>query len=88
MKQYKKVIKPMEVSELEKCTCDRCGKECDISNENLPKYAGIDIYPQWGSDIASHMYLCPKCTLELMKFFEKVNTSEKVEDMEWWLRDE
>jgi hypothetical protein len=88
MKQYKTVIKPTEVNELEKCTCDKCGIECDISNENVPKYAQVAIYPQWGETLSSYMYLCPTCTLELMRFFEKADTKEKIEDMEFWLEDE
>ena len=87
MKTYKEIPVTKQCTVTKKCTCDRCGVECDISNKNKELYSSISVYPQWGKDIGSYQQLCVKCTFELMNFFKKKDTTEEVDDMKFWLED-
>jgi hypothetical protein len=71
LKEYEKVIKTYETEEVKKCTCDKCGKECDISNKGEQKRTLVQISPQYIGDNRLYRDLCPECTKELINWFKQ-----------------
>lgn len=90
MKKYEKITKTYETEKLTKCMCDRCKKECNITDKYLPKYSNIEINPRWASEISENFQLCPECTRRLLEFFTEVDNKiieEFKDDMKFWLED-
>jgi len=85
MKEYIKEKEIYERDKLVNCTCDRCGKKCDLKENNyqdFPEYANIQINPKWateGYDYRTYQ-LCYDCTIKILDFFTNVNP---VEIKEW-----
>ncbi len=75
MREYKKISKTYTTDKLSKCTCDKCGIECDyVEDEETDKSTNVTIRPYYCGDERIHFDLCPKCTRELLKWFP--NTKE------------
>lgn len=71
MKEYKKVVQSYETNEISKCICDRCGKECDISDKQDQKRTQVQISPQYIVDKRLYRDLCPECTRKLLAWFKQ-----------------
>lgn len=81
MKEYKKIIKSYETEEISKCTCDKCGIECEkiITDTYVnDKRTFLQIQPQYTGDEHISLDLCPKCTRELLAWFPM---NEKIKDL-------
>jgi hypothetical protein len=78
LRKYEKTVKTYETEEIKQCTCDRCGRECQINkDDSYSKRTLVNIHPMYAGDSNLYRDLCTDCTIDLLDWFKK---DEDVED--------
>lgn len=81
MKEYKTITKSYETEEVNKVTCDNCGKEIKIKeDEKRERYTNVNIktmntYCQKEDSVTNQ--LCNDCARELYKWFDYKMATDK-----------